>query len=56
MNLEELRFDCAMKQKKGLHFILASVVIWCAILITHLTSLPIIHDFQEKARSLDCFP
>lgn len=42
MNVEELRFDCAIKQKKGLHFILASVVIWCAVLIIHLTSLPIL--------------
>ena len=42
MDLEELRFDCVVKQKKGLHFILASVVIWCAVLIIHLTSLPIL--------------
>lgn len=42
MNLEELRLRCAIKQKKGLHFILASVIIWCAILIIHLTSLPIL--------------
>lgn len=42
MNLEELRFDCAIKQKKGLHFILASIVIWCAVLIVHLTPLPIL--------------
>ena len=41
MNLEELRLDCAIKQKKGLHFILASIIIWCAVLIIHLTSLPI---------------
>lgn len=26
MNLEELRFDCAVKQKKGLHFILAFII------------------------------
>ncbi|GAA0788424.1 DUF7010 family protein [Hathewaya limosa] len=42
MNLEELRIDCAIKQKKGLHFILASILIWCALLIIHLTSLPIL--------------
>lgn len=35
----ELRRDCAVKQKKGLHFILASVVIWAAILIIHTTEL-----------------
>jgi hypothetical protein len=42
MNLEEMRLDCAVKQKKGLHFILASVIIWCAVLVVHLTSLPIL--------------
>lgn len=42
MNLEELRMDCAIKQKKGLHFILASIIIWCAVLIIHLTLLPIL--------------
>ena len=41
MNLEELRHDCAVKQKRGLHFILASVVIWLAVLLIHQTSLPI---------------
>ena len=40
MNLEELRLDCAIKQKKGLHFILASIVIWCAVLIVQLMDLP----------------
>ena len=39
--LEALRRDCAKQQKKGLHFILASVFIWTAIWIVHLTSLPI---------------
>jgi hypothetical protein len=42
MNLEEMQFDCAYKQKKGLHFILASVIIWSAVLAVHLTSLPIL--------------
>jgi len=42
MNLEELRLNCAIKQKKGLHFILASIFIWCTILIIHLSSLPIL--------------
>lgn len=42
MNLEELRIESAMKQKRGLHFILSSVVIWSAVLIIHLTSLPIL--------------
>ena len=34
--------DCATKQKKGLHFILASIIIWSAVLLIHLTSLPIL--------------
>ncbi len=42
MTLEELRLDSAIKQKKGLHFILASILIWCVILIIHLTQLPIL--------------
>jgi hypothetical protein len=39
--LDELRLDCAKIQKKGLHFILASIVIWAAVLVVHLTTLPI---------------
>ena len=42
MNLAELRLDCARKQKKGLHFIIASIVIWVAILIVHRTALPVL--------------
>lgn len=41
-NLKELRLDSAVKQKKGLAFILASIIIWLAVLIIHLTSLPIL--------------
>jgi hypothetical protein len=41
-NLDELRSDSAVKQKKGLHFILASVFIWSAVLVVHLTALPIL--------------
>ena len=41
MNLTEMRLDCAKKQKKGLHFIIASVIIWSALFIIHLTSLSI---------------
>lgn len=40
MNLEELRTDCAIKQKKGLHFILASIIIWSAVLIVQLMDVP----------------
>ena len=41
MNLEQLRADCARKQKKGIHFILASVIIWTLVLIVQLTGLPV---------------
>ena len=43
MNLEELRNDITLKQKKGLPFICASVVIWLLILIVVLLDLS-----QEK--------
>ena len=33
--------DCSVSQKKGLHFILASVVIWLLIFLIHLTKLNI---------------
>lgn len=42
MGLEELRLDCAIKQKKGLHFILASVIIWLAVMMIHLMPIPIL--------------
>lgn len=42
MNLEELKKDCSRKQKKGIHFIIASVVIWIMVLIVQLTNLPIL--------------
>jgi hypothetical protein len=42
VNLEEMLLDCASKQKKGIHFILASVIIWTAVFMVHLTSLPIL--------------
>ncbi|MGE5740506.1 MAG: DUF7010 family protein, partial [Candidatus Aminicenantes bacterium RBG_16_66_30] len=42
LSLIELRTDCAIKQKRGLHFILASVVIWSAVLVVHLSRLPIL--------------
>ena len=37
-----MRLDCAVKQKKGLHFILASIIIWAAVFVVHLTPLPIL--------------
>lgn len=40
-HLKELRRDCAIKQKKGLHFILASIFIWSAVLVIHLLDINI---------------
>lgn len=40
MSLDELRDDLVLKQKKGLPFICASVVIWLLILIVILLDLP----------------
>lgn len=42
MSLNELKLDCAKKQKKGLHFILASIIIWTLVAIVHMTDLPIL--------------
>ena len=39
MELDELIKDCSQKQKKGMHFIVASIVIWALILAVHLTDL-----------------
>ncbi|UEL47748.1 MULTISPECIES: DUF7010 family protein [Terrisporobacter] len=41
MNLEELRLDCAIKQKRGLHIIMSTVIIWGAILLVHMSSMNI---------------
>lgn len=41
-NLDEMRLDSALKQKKGLHFILASIIVWSAVLVVHMTALPIL--------------
>ena len=34
MNLKDLKKDCAQKQKKGIHFIIASVVIWIIFILS----------------------
>ena len=39
--LQELQIDSIRKQKRGLHFIMASVFVWMAVLIIHLSALPI---------------
>lgn len=41
MTLDELRNDIAKKQKKGLPFILASVIIWAMILAVCALNLPV---------------
>jgi fumarate reductase subunit D len=41
MELNELIKDCARRQKKGLHFILTSILIWAMICGVHLTDMPI---------------
>lgn len=40
--VRELRMDCSKKQKKGLHFIITSVIIWAVIFTIHMTTLPIL--------------
>lgn len=42
MNLNSLRQDCSIKQKKGLHFIIASIIIWAIVAMIHSTNLPIL--------------
>ena len=42
MSLEELKKDCSKKQKKGIHFIIASIIIWSMFLIVQITNLPIL--------------
>ena len=41
MSLEELRNDISLKQKKGLPFIMTSVVIWTLISIVSLLDIPV---------------
>lgn len=38
--VRKLRIDCAVRQKKGLHFIMASVIVWLGIIAIHASSLP----------------
>lgn len=39
--IRNLRNDSANKQKRGLHFIIASVIVWIGILIIHVLPMPI---------------
>ena len=40
--LQELRTDNTKKQKRGLHFIMASVLIWIAVVIIQASALPVL--------------
>ncbi|MBC6342295.1 hypothetical protein ERK18_04545 [Lactobacillus kimbladii] len=40
--INELRLDCALKQKRGLHIILASIIIWLVIAIIYFSPMPIL--------------
>lgn len=40
--LQTLKSDNAQKSKRGLPFIMASVIIWAAIFIVHLSGLPVL--------------
>ncbi|MBR5404821.1 MAG: hypothetical protein IK107_00845 [Oscillospiraceae bacterium] len=51
MTIQEARTDCAIKQKLGLHFILASVLIWTAVLCVHLTGL---HPLTKNLLTFCC--
>ena len=42
VEFENARLDCAIKQKKGLHFILASILIWIMVLAVQLLDVPIL--------------
>lgn len=39
MSIKEMKLDCQIKQKKGIHFILASVLIWIAVFFIQISSL-----------------
>lgn len=52
MELDELRLDIAKRGKHGLHFIIASVIIWCAVMVIWL--LPI-KDILMKNLLTFCF-
>ncbi|MDL2300115.1 hypothetical protein LJC01_00525 [Clostridiaceae bacterium OttesenSCG-928-D20] len=40
--LDRLRQDCSVRQKKGVHFIISSIVIWLAVMFVHLQDMPIL--------------
>ena len=52
MDLDELRLDIVKRGKRGLHFIIASVIIWCAVMVIWL--LPIKGYFNKNLLTF-CF-
>lgn len=40
--INELRLDCALNQKRGLHIILTSIIIWLAIAVIHFSPISIL--------------
>lgn len=52
MNLDELRLDISKRGKRGLHFIIASVIIWGAVLMVWLSP---IEDILTKNLLTFCF-
>lgn len=42
MDLNDLRRDSVIRQKRGVHFIVASIVIWLLLLVIQSTGLPIL--------------
>lgn len=40
--VKELRIDCAKQQKKGLHFILTSVIIWTIIFVAQMLPVSLV--------------
>lgn len=41
-HLDEMRLDCARGQKKGLHFMAASIIVWAAIFLVHVSDMPML--------------
>ena len=44
MEIQQLQADAALKQKKGLHFILSSVLIWVLVFLVTLSGWPILRQ------------
>lgn len=42
-SLRKLQLDCIVKQKKGIHFILASIISWVMISVVQFMDITILH-------------